>query len=340
MKPQFIVGIVTTVIAAASGTALRGPGALDDSDRTIAPEGLSTRVERLAVSHDLSGALAIATPDWSVRKAWGLANRDFNARNMPETKFNLGSINKIFTRVVVTQLVQEGKLRWTDTIRSQLPDYGGPGAAVITIDHLVQHRSGLGDIFGDEFLRSSPRAFVNPRDYFKLFTSKALLFQPGSRQEYSNAGYIVLGAIVEVACGVDYFECVQQRVFDPFGMNDTGFYESDRPVVNRAVGYTTRGGPLRSNVFTSVYKGTPAGGGYSTVDDLARFADALRTGKLPLRDLDLRQHPLAVAGGARGVSALLAIDRSWTVAILSNGDPPVAETVYEKLLPMLTEKDD
>ena len=319
-------------------------------------------VQRLTGSDSFSGAVLLAKGDKPfLRKAYGLASRRFDVPNRVDTRFNLGSINKIFTAVAIGQLASQGKLSYDDPISRHLPDYPKPAGDRITIRQLVSHRSGLGDIFTDEFDRSSKTLFQRPRDFFTLFMNEPLLFDPGSSRRYSNAGYMVLGAIVEAASGMSYFDYVRKNLYAPAGMTDTDAYEADLPVPNLAEGYTREprgpgGQPtVRSNEFEKLFKGSPAGGGYSTLDDLLKFAGALRRHTL----LDPRMTALVLAegeqppaggmdgganaglpavgwaGGAPGTNASLEIAGDSTVIVLANCDPPAAERLGRLALKMI-----
>ena len=114
--------------------------------------------------------------------AYGQASKRFGVDNRIDTKFNLGSVNKLFTQLCVARLISEGRLAWSDTIARWLPDYRGAGADTITVEHLTAMRSGIGDIFTEEFSRTSKDRFREPSDFFPLFVDEPLKFQPGSSQ--------------------------------------------------------------------------------------------------------------------------------------------------------------
>src|SRR5262249_14922197 len=142
-------------------------------------------------------------------KACGLASRAWNQPNRLDTKFNLGSMNKMFTSVAIAQLVEKGKVSLDDTIGKHLPDYPNRDAAQkATVRHLLTHTSGLADYFNNKFMDASRTRFRTIADYFPLFADNPLQFEPGTRNRYSNAGFMVLGAIVQKASGVDYFDYV------------------------------------------------------------------------------------------------------------------------------------
>ncbi|HET9795674.1 MAG TPA: serine hydrolase domain-containing protein, partial [Thermoanaerobaculia bacterium] len=161
------------------------------------------------------------------RKAWGLADREKKIANTIDTRFNLGSINKIFTQVAIGQLAAAGKLSLSDTIRKRLPSYPAAYADRVTIGQLVSMTSGMGDIFGPRF-EAMPKGKLRAlADYLPLFQDDPLRFEPGTRREYSNAGYVVLGLIIEAASGEDYYRYVREHVFAPAGMRDTESWAID-----------------------------------------------------------------------------------------------------------------
>jgi CubicO group peptidase (beta-lactamase class C family) len=303
---------------------------------------ISAAVDKAVAEDRFSGVVLVAkdgTPILS--KAWGMADPAKGIANRPDTKFNLGSINKFLTHIAIGQLAAAGKLSLNDTIRKHLPDYPSPVADKITIEQLLQHRSGLGDFFGEKFL-ASHASIRKVSDYLPLFVDKPLEFEPGTDQRYSNAGFVVLGLIIEKISGQSYYDYVRDHITRPAGMNDTASYAVDENVPNRAIGQTKRGpqGPLparRDNVNTLPARGSSAGGGYSTAPDLLRLSQALLADKLmPKRWTDwlfsgkldgAGKRNIGVAGGAPGVNAVLEIEPPYTVVVLSNFDPPSAEEI-------------
>ena len=204
-------------------------------------------------------------------KASGVANKTTNAPITLDTKFNLGSMNKMFTGIAITQLAQEGKLDFKDPIIKHLPDYPNKDVgAKVTIQQLLTHTSGMGSYVNDKF-RTERTKLTTIAAHFPLFVNDPLSFSPGEKFEYSNSGYMVLGAIIERVSGQDYYTYVREHIFRPAGMADSGFYEPGKEIPNLAVGYT-RMGPdgkpteqVRENTDTLEIRGGPAGGGYSTV---------------------------------------------------------------------------
>jgi CubicO group peptidase (beta-lactamase class C family)/predicted aspartyl protease len=303
---------------------------------------IKTFVDKAAAEDKFSGVVLVAkdgTP--LLLRAWGMADPAKGIANRPDTKFNIGSINKIFTHVAIGQLAAAGKLSLSDTISKYLPDLPVPSADKITIEQLLQHRSGLGDIFGPKFM-TSHASLRKLSDYVPLFANNPLEFEPGADQKYSNAGFIVLGLIVEKVSGQSYYDYIRDHITRPAGMMDTASYAVDEKVPNRALGLTKRGpeGPLparQDNINTLPGRPSSAGGGYSTATDLLRFSQALLADKLlPKRWTDwifsgkldaTGHHNIGVAGGSPGVNAVLEIEPPYTVIVMSNFDPPAAMEV-------------
>jgi CubicO group peptidase (beta-lactamase class C family) len=217
--------------------------------------------------------------------AYGTANKDFNAPNRIDTKFNLGSMNKMFTAVAIAQLVERGKLSLDDPLAKFMPDFPSKDAAEkIKIKHLLSHTAGLGSYFNRKFQESSRELYRTVDEMLKLAQDEKMAFEPGTRWQYSNTGMLVLGKVIEKASGQDFFEYIRENIYKPAGMINSDCYELDHVNQNLAVGYEKeygdKGYTFENNIFKHVMRGGPAGGGYSTVEDLHRFAVALRAGKL------------------------------------------------------------
>jgi CubicO group peptidase (beta-lactamase class C family) len=281
-----------------------------------------------------SGTVLIAEKDKPIfSKAYGLASREKNQPNKPDTKFNLGSINKIFTRIAIGQLVQQGKISFDDKLGKFLPDYPDKDAAEkVTIRHLVTMKSGIGDFFGEKFDASPKENFRKNSDFIPLFANQPLAFEPGTSQQYSNGGYILLGAIIEKVSGKSYYDYVRENIFKVAGMTETDSFESDKMPLNTADGYTKRNpkNELVNNLNTRPARGSAAGGGYSTAGDLLKFSLALQSGKLTIPDDDgqpQKEVRLGIAGGANGINGMLLVNgqTGYTIIVLSNYDPPSAE---------------
>lgn len=305
-------------------------------------------VDSLAARDEFSGAVLVTRGGRTlVEKAWGEADRERHVPNRTDTRFNIGSINKLFTRVAIAQLAEAGKLRLSDTLSRWVPELPAGVASRVTIAQLVAHRSGFGDFFGPAFERADHRKLMSNADYLPLFADRSLEFEPGSRERYSNAGYVLLGLVVERASGESYYDYVRRHVYAPAGMKASDSYALDEPTPNRAVGYTREGGALRTNHDQLPGRGSAAGGGYTTLRDLERFtvalgghrllgsawtawvlgADAPAPGERAAPEAEQARGGLGVAGGTAGVNAALEFDLGsrTCVVVLANLDPPAAE---------------
>ena len=253
-------------------------------------------------------------------KSYGMANKEWSVPNTNDTKYNLGSINKFFTGMALRQLRDAGKIDFDKTLRTYLPDYSSPIADRITIKQLMEMRSGLGDFFGPEYQATPKNSLRTLADYLPLFVNKPLLFEPGAQQRYSNAGYIVLGLVIEKLSGVSYYDYVREHIFKPAGMTSTDSYTPDEVVPRRAIGYDEG----HSNIYTLPGRGSSAGGGYSTAEDLLRFVMTLP-----------KEDGLGIGGGAPGINAAVESGGDWQIIVLANYSPPAAEEVASNVRKML-----
>ena len=250
-----------------------------------------------------------------------------------------------------------------------MPDY--PNKAVadkVTIHQLLTHTSGMGSYFNDKYQQASKTRFRAVKDYLPLLADDPLQFQPGERFGYSNSGFHVLGLVIEKVSGQDYFNYIREHICLPTGMSNSDSYDLEIDTPNLAIGYTNQGlggpssGPRRNNLFMHVVKGGPAGGGFSTVEDLVKFAAALQghklldakhtelvlTGKVQAFGPDTKygygfmekvengKRVVGHGGGFPGISAQLDIyrDQGYVLAVLANydgGATPVANKVSELL---------
>jgi len=222
----------------------------------------------------------------------GIANQERKIPNQMETKFNLGSANKMFTGVAIAQLVEKGLLNFEDVVGEHLQGY--PNSTVkeqVTIHHLLTHTSGLGSFidtkFRKEFLETRPN-LKTIQAIVDLFKNRPLPY-PIGEFHYSSDGYELLGAIIEAVSGQTYYEYVKEHIFDVAGMSNTGSPEIDpeNPPDDIAIGYTNRDsydriieGDRFNNLGLNLLKGTAGGAGYSTCEDLLKFSQALLGNKL------------------------------------------------------------
>lgn len=304
-----------------------------------------------------SGAVVVSLAGRPLfQAAHGFADRERKLPNTLDTKFRMGSMNKMFTGVGTLQLVQRGVLALDDPVGRHLPDYPSRKfAGTVTIGHLLNHTGGAGDFFGPEFIAHRLK-LLDPADYVALFGHRDPEFEPGSQHKYANYGFILMGRIIEAATGQRYDDYVAANILRPAGMTATGALPESTDVPGRAVGYMDGPDGLVRNDPTLPLRGSPAGGGYSTVGDLSHFATALTSGEL----LDAEHYSLIDAatvevgpgikygmgfqtslrdgvryfghgGGAPGQNGMLMMfpDTGYVVATLSNGDPPQASSLAQ-----------
>ena len=299
---------------------------------------------------EFSGTVLIAKNGKAIlKRAYGMASKEFKVINRIDTKFNLGSINKIFTTIAIGQLYEQGKISLNDPIIKFLPNYPNKTAAQkVIIRHLLDMTSGIGDFFGEKFENTPKDKLRTIDDFLPMFANDSLKFEPGSQRQYSNGGYIVLGAIIEKISGESYYDYVREHIFKPTGMLNTESYEADIPVPNLAEGYTREetDKPWRNNIYTRPARGSSAGGGYSTAEDLLMFTVALEKNTFfknpetwetlrgePSGQKSRRQGGLGFFGGAPGINSGIEtnIGKGFTAIVMSNYDPPTAEDVMKKI---------
>ncbi len=335
LKPSLLFVLAVTLTAPCLA---QQPGAIP-ANRTspisqeVLVQRLTNSVDSLSRLGQFSGVVVLAKDGLPVyQSAHGFADRDHSVPNNLQTAFNLGSINKIFTQIAILQLYAAGKLNPDSTIATYWPDYPNQEVArKVTIRELMRHTSGIG---GDIFTppsggkRSDIRSL---KDYLPLFVNEPLQFEPGSKQAYSNAGYVVLGLLIERLSGQDYYSYVRQHIFEPAGMTRTGSFPVDSLPPNTALGYTTGdenappGAPMDANIQELPGRGSSAGGGYSTADDLLKFVKALREHRIA----NGLPAGVGIAGGAPGINAVLdgELPGDYDLVVLANQDPPAAERV-------------
>lgn len=355
----FLLGAACAAPAHRSATERAGDtapqelvGAGSAADSQLVAQIRAFALDRVATD-SFSGVLLLARHDRPlyVLRA-GVADRETGAAHRLDTRFNLGSLDKYFTRIAIRQLQQRGKLSTSDLVGKHLPDY--PNQRVreaVTIQHLLQMTSGMGD-FGTDNYRTYHARRLQLRtlgDYLSLFASDTLQFAPGSKTAYSNAGYVVLGLIIERVSGQSFYEYVGQEVLRPAGMRNSGYFTVDDRGGQVAVPYTTSAAAVgdysedapklqerRSAASLLAYRGSSAGGAYSTAEDLLKLAGAISGHRLldaAYTDSLLRFRKIGPgqfdfdgwAGGSEGINTVFYMHSTGHVLIvLSNYDPPSA----------------
>ena len=225
-----------------------------------------------------------------LRKGYGLADVELNVPVTPDNVFRIGSVTKQFTAVAVLQLVQQGKLALEDDVTKHLPDFPTQGKKV-TIEHLLTHTSGIPSYTGLPAMNRIRRQEVSPTELIETFKGVPFEFEPGSKWAYNNSGYVLLGAIVEKLSGIKYADYVRKNLFTPAGLTHTDYEDQAKIIPKRAKGYSQMGPDHYVNApFLSMTVPYAAGALISTVDDLARWNDALNSGKLVDPKLLARAH--------------------------------------------------
>jgi CubicO group peptidase (beta-lactamase class C family) len=244
-------------------------------------------LNRLVAADRFSGAIQVSRGDRVVFEGgFGMQSREHGVPLSTGTRISIGSVYKMFTATAILQLIEQDKLSLTRSVAEVLPGVLREDVARrVQIQHLLTHTSGLGDfLFTREMEGRARDRYRTMSDYLPMLQDDTLAFEPGARFRYSNAGFLLLGAIVERVSGLPYETYLRERIFGPAGMTATATPALDRTAQGLASGYeiefdgTT---PLIvSDRYTQVVVGTPAGGGFSTVEDLRRFVRALKDGRL------------------------------------------------------------
>src|SRR5436190_827268 len=173
-----------------------------------------------------------------LKKGYGLANMEWNIPNEPDTKFRLGSITKQFTATLILQLAEQGKLKLDGKVSDYLDSYRKDTGGKVTIHNLLSHTSGIPNYTASQgFFQNVSRNPYGVADFIKQYASGDLEFEPGTKFNYSNSGYFLLGAIIEKVTGKPYEQVLKENIFDPVGMKNTGYDHYDQIISKRATGY-------------------------------------------------------------------------------------------------------
>ena len=260
-------------------------GTDEDRTRLTSTNGdLAEAIDRLlrdVYPPDEPGAAAILVIAGQVvyRKAFGMANLELAVPMQADYIFRIGSITKQFTAMAILMLVGDGKLALEDEIPKFLPDYPTHGHRII-IEHLLTHTSGIKSYTDRSDIREIGRKDVTVPELIGLFKDLPMEFAPGKRYSYSNSGYVLLGAIIEAVSGQPYAQFLEQRIFQPLNMGHTRDYRTEQIVRGRAAGYDRGSDGWQNAAFISMTQPYAAGSLMSTVDDLAKWDQALYSDRL------------------------------------------------------------
>ncbi len=296
----------------------------------------------------LNGAVLVAENGKVIyKKGFGMANMEWEIPVQTDTKFRIGSVTKQFTAAVILQLVDEGKIKLDAHITDYLTDYRKDTGEKVTIHELLNHTSGIPSYTGlPGFFQNESRNPYGVKEFVKKFASGDLEFEPGTKFSYNNSAYFLLGAIIEQVTGKPYAKVLQERIFDPLGMKDTG-YDDDAPLIKkRAAGYQKTPNGYENAPYLDMLLPYAGGSLYSTVEDLYKWDQALYENKIvsaaakelmfkpglsnygygffindqPVGNTAQKTRIIAHSGGINGFNSLLTrvVDQKSTIIILDN----------------------
>ena len=250
---------------------------------------LEGELDAIAATESFSGVVRVERPDRPLlERAYGLADKRHRIPNRIDTQFGIASGTKSLTALTVVSLIEEGRFELTTTARSLLGDDLPLIADDVTIEHLLSHRSGIGDYLDEEvevdysdYLMPVPvQELATTEQYLPILDGHPTKFPAGERFGYCNSGFVVLALIAERVSGISFPELVRERVCKPAGMVDTAFLRSDELPGSAAIGYLEVDGVWRTNVFHLPVRGTGDGGIYTTVADVSALWSALFSGRI------------------------------------------------------------
>lgn len=250
-------------------------------------EFIDSCIEKAAEEESFSGVVLLKKGGERLySKAVGFANRSHNVPNTFKTRFATASVTKIFTAVSVLQLIEKKKL----TFETSVKDLDTPISDEVTVYHLLTHTSGIADYFDESeedislfenlWIETPNYSIKNLEDFLPLFAHRQPVSNPGKEFRYSNAGYILLGLLIEKVSGLSYFDYVRENIFARASMESSGFLPFDEVHENVAEGYIPDPEKWRRNIYATTPYGASDGGAFSTVEDLAHFMKTLRNGEL------------------------------------------------------------
>jgi len=253
--------------------------------------GIGKIMQARSVTGDFNGTVLVAREGHILYEhGFGLANLEWNIPNDGRTKFEIGSMTKQFTALLILQLVNEGKIRLEGHLSDYLPYYRKETGNRVTISELLSHTSGIPNFLAIPGFLEGPASRVkhSVKEFVQEYCSGDLRFEPGTKFEYSNSGYFLLGAILEQVSAISYEQLLNDRIFTPLGMKDSGYAHSETLLSHRAAGYERSPAGLRNARYYDMSIPFAAGALYSTAEDLYLWDEALYGERLlPTRLRDL-----------------------------------------------------
>ena len=253
-------------------------------------EILTEQLKKRQTENQFSGSIVVKQGDSvQLQESFGYANRTDAVLNEKHTRFGIASGCKLFTAVAIAQLVEAGKLRF-DSLLKEILDTSFPHFHEgITVHHLLTHTSGIPDYFDEEIMDDFEELWISTpmyhirrlHDFLPFFQNEKQRFIPGEKFYYNNAGYIVLGLIVEKLTGMLFIDYVQRNIMDKAGMCNSGYFALDALPTKTAIGYIDHeDGTWKTNMYSIPIQGGSDGGGFVTADDMVLFWEALIQDKL------------------------------------------------------------
>lgn len=319
---------------------------------------LDAVVQEASQKQVFSGNVLVAQNDQIIyQSSVGQADKERGIMNTPETKFQIGSITKFFTRILILQLVEAKKLNLSDKIGTYLDGFSPTVGNTVTIEHLLDHRSGLGSYYDLPSWNQNDIHSIS--DIVKVIQQEKLAFEPGTASQYSNSGYVVLAAIIEKLTHQNFGAVLQNQLFDKIGLKNTGYALVNVAMQGKAVGYLTNQ-PNKPNNLQLKIIGGGDGGIYATASDMLLLANSLLhdnrllTNQSKVKLFDVMRSPdapttwqafqekgrLTIAGGAPGLNAVFGINKpkNYVMVVLSNYDEGSAEQVAMRLSAVMNGK--
>lgn len=247
-------------------------------------------VNQYAELKQFNGAVLVAEDgNIILSKGYGMADFENRIPNNNETKFRLASVTKQFTAMLVMQLVEKGKIKLEGKLSEYLPYYRKDIGEKITIHQILSHTSGLANYTNNrDFMQNESGIKAEPKEFVLKYCSEDLIFEPGTKWEYSNSGYFILGLVIEEVTGKSWEQNLQENILDPVGMTNSGYEHSDKTYDNKAKGYVSSLGDFKPARFLEMTIPYSAGSIYSTVEDMYKWDRALYTNTLlsePMKEI-------------------------------------------------------
>jgi CubicO group peptidase (beta-lactamase class C family) len=322
------------------------------------PERLDSLIRSYVQQKTFNGSVLVAQKGKILlEKGYGFKNKKDKEQNNANSVYQIGSITKQFTSAIILQLVQKQKMTLQDKLSKYIPDY--PKGDSITVEQLLTHTSGIYNYTNNgTFMAAESEKPISRDSLLRLFKYLPLDFSPGTKWSYSNSGYILLGMIIEKATGKTYFRVVRDNIFEPLGMQHTGFDFTDLKTPDKATGYSGGSDSPAGIVDSSV--SFAAGSIFTTVGDLYKWDRALYTDRVVSQallqkaftpyqssygygwqiDTAYGKKIVEHGGGITGfVSQILRVPADQTcIILLSNSPSPILEKIANEINGLLNGK--